>query len=70
MAVTQAMRGSGVGRAVLDALMKSAREQGYREAVLHAQTSAEAFYTRAGFAPRGPVFEEVDIPHVEMVRSL
>ncbi|KQU66184.1 MULTISPECIES: YbgC/FadM family acyl-CoA thioesterase [unclassified Rhizobacter] len=70
MAVTQAMRGSGVGRAVLDALMKSAREQGYREAVLHAQTSAEAFYLRAGFAPRGPVFEEVDIPHIEMVRTL
>lgn len=70
MAVTQAMRGSGVGRAVLDALMKAAREQGYREAVLHAQTSAETFYSRAGFVPRGPVFEEVDIPHVEMVRSL
>lgn len=70
MAVTQAMRGSGVGRAVLDALMKAAREQGYREAVLHAQTSAETFYGRAGFVARGPVFEEVDIPHVEMVRSL
>jgi YbgC/YbaW family acyl-CoA thioester hydrolase len=70
MAVTQTMRSSGVGRAVLDALMKTAREQGYREAVLHAQTSAEAFYSRAGFVPRGVVFEEVGIPHIEMVRNL
>ena len=70
MAVSQAMRGSGVGRAVLDALMKAARERGYREAVLHAQTSASAFYSRAGFMPRGSMFEEVGIPHIEMVRGL
>jgi YbgC/YbaW family acyl-CoA thioester hydrolase len=70
MAVSQAMRGSGVGHAVLDALMKSARERGYREAVLHAQTSAQAFYGRAGFVPRGSVFDEVGIPHIEMVRNL
>lgn len=70
MAVTQAMRGSGVGRSVLDALLKAARERGYREAVLHAQVSASQFYSRAGFVPRGPMFEEVGIPHVEMVRSL
>jgi YbgC/YbaW family acyl-CoA thioester hydrolase len=70
MAVSQAMRGSNVGRAVLDALMKAARERGYREAVLHAQMSASGFYTRAGFTPRGTMFEEVGIPHIEMVRSL
>jgi YbgC/YbaW family acyl-CoA thioester hydrolase len=70
MAVAQTMRSSGVGRSVLDALMKTAREHGYREAVLHAQTSAAAFYSRAGFVPRGVMFEEVGIPHIEMVRNL
>ncbi len=70
MAVTQAMRGSGVGRSVLEALMQAARAQGHREAVLHAQTSAASFYGRAGFTARGVVFEEVGIPHVEMVRTL
>ncbi|MEY4562548.1 MAG: hypothetical protein RLZZ618_1825 [Pseudomonadota bacterium] len=70
MAVTQAMRGSGVGRAVLDALMQAARERGYREAVLHAQVSASPFYVRAGFVSRGQVFDEVGIPHIEMVCSL
>jgi predicted GNAT family N-acyltransferase len=70
MAVARSMRGSGVGRGVLDALMKAAREGGFREAVLHAQMSAAPFYARAGFVERGPVFEEAGIPHVEMVRSL
>jgi YbgC/YbaW family acyl-CoA thioester hydrolase len=70
MAVRQALRGSGVGRHVLEGLMQAARERGDREAVLHAQTSAAAFYTRAGFNPRGPEFEEAGIPHIEMVRTL
>ena len=70
MAVSQAMRGSRIGRHVLDALMKAARERGDQEAVLHAQVSASAFYARAGFSERGSVFDEAGIPHVEMVRTL
>ena len=70
MAVRQSVRGSGVGRAVLDALVGAARQRGDREAILHAQLSAAPFYVRAGFNARGPAFEEAGIPHVEMVRSL
>ena len=70
MAARRTMRGGGVGRAVLDALMQAARERGYHEALLHAQTSAAAFYSRAGFVERGPEFEEAGIPHVEMVKTL
>jgi YbgC/YbaW family acyl-CoA thioester hydrolase len=70
MAVVQTMRGSRVGRSVLDALLKAARARGDREVVLHAQLSAAPFYARAGFSERGEVFEEAGIPHVEMARSL
>ena len=70
MAVRRQLRGSRVGRAVLDALMQAARERGEQEVILHAQTSAEPFYRRAGFHQRGPEFEEAGISHVEMVRSL
>ena len=70
MAVAQTMRGSRIGRSVLEALMKAARERGDREVLLHAQLSAAPFYTRAGFIERGPVFDEAGIPHVEMVRAL
>ncbi len=70
MAVGQAVRGGGVGRAVLDALMQAARTRGDREVLLHAQTSAAPFYAKAGFLPRGAEFEEAGIPHLEMVRML
>jgi predicted GNAT family N-acyltransferase len=70
MAVLASMRGGRIGREVLDALMQAARQRGDREALLHAQTSAAAFYSRAGFVSRGDPFEEAGIPHVEMVRPL
>ncbi len=70
MASMQAVRGSGVGRRVLEALMRVARERGDTQVLLHAQTSASTFYARAGFVPRGPVFDEAGIAHVEMTRSL
>jgi YbgC/YbaW family acyl-CoA thioester hydrolase len=70
MAVSQTMRGSRIGRAVLDGLMQAARERADREVILHAQMTAAPFYARAGFTQRGPVFEEAGIPHVEMVRAL
>jgi YbgC/YbaW family acyl-CoA thioester hydrolase len=70
MAVIASLRGSRVGREVLEALMQAGRARGEREVLLHAQLSAEGFYSRAGFVRRGPVFEEAGIGHVEMVRAL
>ena len=70
MAVVQTLRGSGVGRAVLEALLQAARDGGYREALLHAQTSAAGFYRRSGFTARGPEFTQAGISHIEMTRAL
>lgn len=70
LAVRQGMRGSRLGGAVLDALMAAARDRGDHEVVLSAQIRAQAFYIRAGFAPRGAVFEEAGIAHQEMARAL
>lgn len=70
MAVVAGSRHSGVGRAVLDALLSAARGRGDREAMLHAQMTAVSFYERAGFARRGPVFDEAGIAHVEMIRAV
>ncbi len=70
MAVLQAMRGADIGRALLEALIDLARRRGEREVVLHAQSSAAGFYSRAGFTPRGQPFEEAGIAHLEMVRAL
>jgi YbgC/YbaW family acyl-CoA thioester hydrolase len=70
MAVIAPLRSASVGGKVLEALMHSAGRSGNELALLHAQTSASTFYTRAGFEVRGPVFEEAGIPHVEMVKPL
>ncbi len=70
VAVHPVLRGSGVGRLVMDRLMDAARERGDHEVVLHAQRSAQVFYRRLGFAVRGEPFDEVGIAHVEMTASL
>jgi YbgC/YbaW family acyl-CoA thioester hydrolase len=70
MAVLRPMRGSRVGRMVLEALLLEAQRLGYREVLLHAQITAEGFYRRAGFAPRGERFDEAGIAHIEMVRAI
>lgn len=70
MAVHQILRGSGVGRQVLKSLLAAAAARGDREAVLHAQRSAESFYSGLGFLPRGPAFDEAGIPHIEMALAV
>lgn len=70
MAVHHAVRGSLVGQRILKALLEAARQRGDSEVILHAQKSAEGFYLRQGFTPRGDPFDEVGIAHIEMVRAL
>ena len=70
MAVDRGLRGSRFGRDVLVGLVDAARARGDMEVLLHAQCSAEGFYTRLGFKARGPVFEEAGIQHIEMVLPL
>lgn len=66
MAVLRSMRGSGVGRQILQALLDAAKAQDIRTVVLHAQTSARRFYEALGFKAEGEAFDEVDIPHIAM----
>jgi predicted GNAT family N-acyltransferase len=66
MAVLKDWRGLGVGSALLSALIAMARENGYTETRLHAQTHAMAFYRKHGYVPVGDEFMEAGILHVEM----
>ena len=70
MAVKKQMRGSDLGRRVLQSLMDAAKARGDTQVLLHAQCSAQGFYKRAGFIPQGEIFEEAGIAHIEMVCSL
>ena len=68
--VEPALRGSGLGRDILLALMQAASERGDTEVLLHAQRSAEGFYRRLGFEGQGEPYEEAGIPHLTMRRAL
>ncbi len=70
MAVLPEWRGQGVGRALLDNILAAAQARGARAAFLNAQTTAVAFYARAGFAVEGAEFLDAGIPHLRMTRSL
>ncbi len=70
MAVLRHARGSGVGGALLRALMAAARERGFGEVQLNAQTHALAFYARFGFVAEGEEFDDAGIPHRAMRRSV
>ena len=70
MAVSRLMRGSGLGRQLLEALLTHARQRGDTSVRLHAQRSAEGFYQRMGFVAHGEPFDEVGIAHIEMRLSL
>ena len=70
LAVCPPVRGSGIGRAALAGLVDAARQRGDREVLLHAPSSAGAFYRRAGFVARGPVVEEAGMAHQAMVLAL
>ena len=70
MASVQALRGGGVGRSVLDALINATAQRGDHTVLLHAQVAAVSFYRRAGFVEHGPEFDDAGIAHVEMTRRL
>lgn len=70
MAVLPAWRGKGVGRALLAAMLKAARDAGASSVFLNAQLSAVGFYARAGFQAEGEEFLDAGIPHIRMQRAL
>jgi predicted GNAT family N-acyltransferase len=66
MAVRQRARGSGIGGALLQALMAQARARGDKQVALSAQTHAAPFYQRHGFVIDGDEFFEAGISHINM----
>ena len=63
MVVIKPLRGCGLGREVLQALLQQARDEGHKDLLLHAQTHALSFYEKQGFIAEGEEFLEADIPH-------
>lgn len=66
MAVHRALRGTGVGARVVQALVDAARSRGDHTLRLSAQRTAIGFYERLGWRRMGEPYDEVGIPHQSM----
>ena len=66
MAVLRAYRQKGIGRALLDELVKEGRKHNLTRVYLGAQLPAIPFYKRAGFSVYGDVFLDAGIDHQMM----
>ena len=70
LAVLKPFRKRGVGGALLEAVLRSAKAAGMREVWMHAQTHAEGFYAAHGVAPEGERVMEAGIEHIMMRKVL
>jgi predicted GNAT family N-acyltransferase len=70
VAVLREARGLGLGAALMQAAIESARRLGHARVELAAQTHALAFYENLGFSAFGDIFMDAGIPHRNMQLSL
>lgn len=71
VAVAQPFRGTGLGRALMEAAVGIlARRGDIATAKLGAQVHALDFYRKLGFAPEGPIYLDAGIPHRWMHRAV
>ena len=71
MATSDAARGTGLGRAVLDACFETVRRRGGAVLWCNARLGAVGFYRRMGMVTAGPEFEIEDIgSHYVMWRAV
>ncbi len=66
MAVLKPYRHRGIGAAMLQKLIETARERKFTEVHLHAQVGAIGFYEKFGFKAEGGVFLDAGIEHRNM----
>ena len=66
MAVMPDCRNKGIGTAILISILEHAKQSGFKELFLHAQTSAIYFYQRHDFKIVSEEFMDAGIPHKTM----
>ena len=67
MAVLPKYRGQGIGRQLLEALLKASQSQNIKQVELHAQVSVIPFYEQFGFIAQGDIYDEAGIAHRDMI---
>lgn len=70
VAVLKEYRKKGYATHMINFLLNEAKNMGYNEVFIHAQTYAKSFYEKIGFKQFGEEFLEANIPHIHMQITL
>jgi len=70
LATLQPFRKKGVGKAIMRFIEQYAKEQGLDILVLNSQYYIKDFYLDLGYIPEGDIFQEADIDHIKMTKTL
>jgi len=71
LAVLSTFRNQGIGRKLMEyAIALITEKNQYEQIVIHAQYHLKNFYQSLGFQPVGETFEEAEILHIKMTKSL
>lgn len=69
-AVKEEWRKKGCGKKALEFAEEYYRNKGYKKIVLDAKYHVKGFYLRCGYVQTTDVFEEMNIPHIGMEKTL
>ena len=70
LAVLKSVRGRGLGKKLMDALIDQAKKKNINRVYLGAQKHAVGFYKKIGFSEYGDSYEEVGITHIHMEKFI
>lgn len=70
IAVTDARKGQGLGRILMERIEQKLEREGVAELVLNARLTVAGFYDALGYVREGDLFEEIGLPHVRMRKRL
>lgn len=63
-------QGEGLGKMLVEAAEQLAKEEGFRQMVLHGRQTAAGFYRKLGYLTDEVVFTELGIPHISFSKLL
>lgn len=70
VAVLPELRGTGIGRSMLESVESYAKQKGAKRLVLSAQWHARPFYEKLGYRAEGKPYEELGVTHIWMNKKL
>ncbi len=70
VAVLEEYRGKGIGMALMQKIEEYAKNHAFDKLILHAQLYVKGFYDKLGYNAHGEIFQEADIDHIEMEKSI